>query len=336
MKYDPPRTPNRKKPFSASFLSLALYCTLFCLTANAELSVQQHAKRQGIMLFNQYKPAETELRIAAEGGDAEAQYYLAEEYRLQKQVITTEAQKWYEASALQGNYYAIFRLATASENLCKVTDRCPPSSKKPSEWLEIFKKTVMPLALNGDGEAMAALYNVTPGLEWLEKSAEAGYAPSQWLLANRYYEGEGIFFLPWKRADAEEELLKSASEGGYAPAMIEYISILSQRNDLEAVRYWWEVAAKTGYVNAVASYGAYLSHTPDKVGYPIDLIKGYALTSLLQELDGGGNIQVYVEEKLPRIAKKMSSIQIDEAKKFAIEWKASHPPLSFFPKKTGF
>jgi hypothetical protein len=38
----------------------------------------------------------------------------------------------------------------------------------------------------------------------------------------------------------------------------------------------------------------------------IDLIKGYALVSLLKELDGGGNVKVYVEGKLPLISEKMT------------------------------
>ncbi|WP_434707184.1 hypothetical protein J3P75_14510 [Pseudomonas sp. R1-1] len=57
---------------------------------------------------------------------------------------------------------------------------------------------------------------------------------------------------------------------------------------------------------------------------------------MLTELDGGGNIQVYVESKLPKIAEKMTPAQIDVVEKYAIEWKATHLPLSFFPEKLGF
>ena len=42
------------------------------------------------------------------------------------------------------------------------------------------------------------------------------------------------------------------------------------------------------------------------------------------------------EDKLTKIAAKMTPEQIEEAKAFAQEWKASHPPLSFFPDKLGF
>ncbi|MBP5952879.1 tetratricopeptide repeat protein [Pseudomonas sp. P42] len=315
----------------------AAFTIVFSSFAFAQLSpAEQSAKDRGIMLFNQLKYAEPELRIAADAGDQDAQFYLAEEIRQQKQRMTAESQKWYEASASQGNYYAMFKLATTASDLCSVGNQCPQGSKKPADWLGLLIKTAEPHALKGDGEAMAVLYNATADLQWLEKAAATGYAPSQWLLANRYAEGKGTFLLPWKRKDAEEKLLKDASEGGFPKAMMEYVAILFQKNDLEGVRHWLEVAANTGYQDAVATYGAYIAHTPNKVEYPLDLIKGYALTSLLKELDGGGNIQVYVDEMLPEIAEKMTAAQIEEAKKYAAEWKSTHPPLSFFPEKLGF
>jgi hypothetical protein len=60
------------------------------------------------------------------------------------------------------------------------------------------------------------------------------------------------------------------------------------------------------------------------------------LIYLLRELDGGGNIQSYIEHTLPEIAAKMIPKQIEQAKVFAQEWKATHPPLSFFPDKLGY
>jgi len=314
----------------------ALFAFALSGYVNAHLTQdEQSAKSRGILLFNQYKNAQFELRIAAEAGDTEAQFYLAEELRKEKQFMTAEAKKWYEASAAQGDYYSMFQLATAGGDLCAVANKCPSGIKSAGDWLELLIKAAEPRAMKGDAEAMAIMYNAKSDLTWLEKSAEAGYAPAQWLLANRYSEGEGSFLLPWNRKSAEEKWLKASSEGGYPKAMIEYISILYQRGDMEGVRHWLEIAAKTGYQDAVSSYGAYLSHTPDKVGYPIDLIKGYALVSLLKELDGGGNVQVYVEGKLPLISEKMTPEQITEANHFAKEWKATHPPLSFYPEKLG-
>jgi hypothetical protein len=321
----------KKTPFVT-----ALFAMFLSVNVDANLTTEEQvAKSKGILLFNQHKNSVVALRVAAEAGDAEAQFYLAEELHKEKQLMTTEAQKWYEASAAQGDYYSMFRLATAKGDLCATANKCPTGIRSPADWLVLLIKSAEPRAMNGDAEAMAIMYNAKADLTWLEKSAEAGYAPAQWLLANRYSEGEGSFLLPWNRKSAEEKWLKASSEGGYPKAMIEYISILYERGDMEGVRHWLELAAKTGYQDAVSSYGAYLAHTPDKVGYPVDLIKGYALISLLKELDGGGNVQVYVEGKLPLIAEKMTPEQIKEADNFAKEWKATHPPLSFYPEKLG-
>ena len=56
--------------------------------ARADLTPQQQqSKIQGLALYNQYKIATPELRIAAEAGDREAQFYLAEELRQQLSLI---------------------------------------------------------------------------------------------------------------------------------------------------------------------------------------------------------------------------------------------------------
>jgi len=47
-------------------------------------------------------------------------------------------------------------------------------------------------------------------------------------------------------------------------------------------------------------------------------------------------LKEYAEDILPDIASQMTAKQIEQAKAFAKEWKATHPPLSFFPPKLGF
>lgn len=42
-----------------------------------------------------------------------------------------------------------------------------------------------------------------------------------------------------------------------------------------------------------------------------------------------------INDKLPKIAAKMTQTQIAEATAFAQKWKDTHPPLSFFPDKLG-
>ncbi len=104
---------------------------------------------------------------------------------------------------------------------------------------------------------------------------------------------------------------------------------------MENIRHWLAIAAETGDQAAISNYGAYIAHTPNKVGYPLDLIKGYALFTLLGELDDSGGIGRYVERKSEEIREKMTPAQIEESKILAEQWKATHPPLSFFPDKLG-
>ena len=304
-------------------------------SAMALTSAQATAKEKGITLFNQYKPAETELRIAAEAGDAESQFYLAEELRQRSQYITTEAKKWLEAASAQGDLYAMLRLARSDDDLCTTMKNCPPGQKTSAEWMDKVKELATSRAEKGDAESAYIMYLATGQLDWLKKSAESGFAQGQWLLAIRYKEGNGSFLLPWKRSEAVENWAKASALGGNPKGMMEYAAILFEKGDVESFRYWNEQAASVGFATTVYGYGSDLAHEPDTYGFPYDIIKGYALIYLLKELDGGGGMDANVNDKLPKIAAKMTQNQIAEAKIFAQQWKATHPPLSFFPDKLG-
>jgi uncharacterized protein len=229
--------------------------------------------------------------------------------------------------------YAMIQLGRSEKNLCELSQDCPTGKKAPIEWLNEAQRLAKPKAEQGDAEAMFIMYQLTIDQDWLEKSANAGNAIAQYWMAIGEQEGSGIFLLPWKRSESIAKWLKASSEGGYPKAMMAYVAALYKEGDMAGVRHWLEEAAKTGEQNAVSTYGAYLTHTPDRVGYPLDLVKGYGLVSLLKELDGGGSAQAYLEEKLPEIAAKMTPKQIKEANEFAKNWKATHSPLSFFPDK---
>ncbi|MGL4316368.1 MAG: tetratricopeptide repeat protein [Pseudomonas sp.] len=305
-------------------------------TATPLTPQQQAAKERGIMLYNQYKTAIPELQTAAEAGDRESQYFLGEELRLNNRYMTPEAQKWYMAAAEQGDMYAMRRLASAKNDLCAVMGNCSDSGKTTLDWLNMIVATAEPLIEQGDGEAMYMMYRATGDFEWLEKSAEAGYPYGQYWLAIQYRQGEGFFFPPWKRSERVEELMKKSSDGGDVNGMGEYMGILQEKGDLAAARDLLIEIAETGDAAATGSYGAYLSHTPNALDYPIDLVNGYGLISLLLELDGGGTSKDFAEDILPEIAAKMTPEQIEQAKVFAKKWKATHPPLSYFPEKLGF
>jgi len=316
---------------------IALFTLFFSGASCAGLTVvEQAAKARGLMLFNQYKSSEAELRIAAEAGDAESQFYLAEELRQRSRYMTPEATKWLEAASDQGNLYAMLRLARSASDLCATMNNCPSGKKMPADWLKQARELASSRASQGDAEAAYVMYLATAELEWLEKAAESGYALGQWLLATRYKEGEGSFLLPWKRAESVEHWAKASAAGGNPKGMMEYAAILFEKGDVEGFRHWNEQAALLGYATTVYGYGSDLAHEPDTYGFPYDVIKGYALIYLLKELDGGGGMDANVNDKLPKIAAKMTSEQIDEAKKFAKHWKDTHPPLSFYPDKLGY
>ncbi|WXL24748.1 sel1 repeat family protein [Ectopseudomonas mendocina] len=313
----------------------------FCLSAQAgELKVeQQAAKIKGITLYNQHKAvsAEPYLRKAAEAGDRESQYYLAESLRFNSRYMTSEAQAWYVAAAEQGDYYAMFRLAGAdNDDLCQTIGECPEKNKLSSHWSKMFLGKVEPLASSGDGEAMMLMYRWTGDIDWLKRSAEVNYAGAQYLLAVKYQEGKGVVFPPWDRSLVIEELYKKSADAGFPKSIGNYAGLMIEKGDLATARMLLKKAAETGMESSVYTYGSFLAHEPDEVGYKLDLVKGYGLVSLLLELDGGGGALYFAEEKLKQIEAKMLPEQIEEAKAFAKEWKATHPPLSFFPDKLGF
>ncbi|MDR8012819.1 tetratricopeptide repeat protein [Ectopseudomonas guguanensis] len=312
--------------------------TLLCFSAwAAPLTPEQHAaKEKGIILYNQYKAisAEPYLEIAAQAGDKEAQYYLGEALRLNNRFMTEEAYKWYVAAAEQGDYYAMYRLSGTGSDLCSAIGNCPPDHRTPGDWLLLGRKTAQAFAEKGDSEAMYVLYYLTNNFEWLEKSAEAGLPIAQYDLARLYEQGKGFFFPPWKRSARVEELAKKSAEGGCIKGIMLYQNFLEGKKDIEI--YWTKKAVALGSAEAVYAYGSGLAHVPKDYGYPLDLVKGYGFVYMLLELDGGGSLKEYAEDILPDIASQMTAKQIEQAKAFAEEWKATHPPLSFFPPKLGF
>lgn len=308
---------------------------MFSKLAFAQVSVeQQNAKNLGIILYNQHKTSSATvfLTIAAEAGDHEAQYYLGESLRRKNHYMSPEARTWYETSAAQGDLYAMIQLGRNDKDICTLSNVCPPHQKNPIEWLNQAKDLALPKANDGDGEAMYIMYEITLDDAWLEKAALAGNTLAQYWMGVRYQQGEG-FFLPWNREQTVAKWFKSSAEGGHPKSKMEYAAILFESGDIEGFRHWNQRAASTGYAETVYGYGSDLAHEPDTYGFPLDLIKGYALIYLLSELDGGGGMQANVEYKLPLIAAKMTLEQISEAKEFAKIWKSGHPPLSFFPDK---
>jgi len=318
-------------PLSTALLGLLAFFSTYSFAALSP--AQQAAKERGIMLYNQYKPSEKELRIAAEAGDAEAQFYLGENLRHKNRYMTAEARNFLEASASQGNLYAMIRLGNSGSGLCNILGNCPTGFKTQEEWLREAWKISKEQAAQGDPEGLYILYRVTGDFDSLIKSAEAGFPFAQFWLARRYHNGDGFFWLPWRRSQEIERWYKAAAENGHPKAMVRYaVSVYENRGDMAVVRHWIEEAAKTGYQNGVAHLAAEYAHLRTYFGFPLDLIKAYGLTSLLLILDGGGGVLEFAKEDLEKISAQMTPEQIEQGKAFALEWQAANPrPISFFP-----
>ncbi|PWE38407.1 sel1 repeat family protein [Pseudomonas prosekii] len=296
---------------------------------------QQVAKTQGLVFYNQFKTtlAIPKLRIAADAGDQEAQYYLGEAIVRKSKYMTSEASAAYEASALQGNIYSMVRLSWNKNDLCVAMNNCPAGQKKPGEWRKIALEAAEQESSEGKAEAMYLMFRLTRDDKWLKKSAESGYAFAQYYLGTGYRDGKGFFLLPSSRSDLVEQLMKASAEGGYPPGMMAYVELLAAKKDYEAVRFWYQKAAESGYTEAVFGYGSYLAKNPSEIGFPYDPVKSYAIISTLLELDGGGGVKEFAKDLQAEIAPKLTSEQIAQATKMSVEWKKTHPPLSYFPDK---
>ncbi len=318
-------------------LRLCLTVTVFIFSTSSYATGEVNETTLGIALYNQLKltAAVPALEKEAQSGNVNSQYYLGEALRKRSRDMTPEAQRWYEMAASNGSVYAMIQLGRKDEKPCKILDNCPISARSSAGWLAYAKELAMIKAKNGDPEYMYLMYEITFDRKWLERSANAGYALSQYWMAVGNRQGEGFFFFPGSREKSVREWLRRSSEGGYPKAMNDFLEVLLTEGDMEGIRQWLRIAAETGETKAVSNYGAYISHTPDKVGYPLDLVKGHALFSLLKTLDGGGGLKRYAEKKIKIIAEKMTPEQIEQSKVVAEEWKNTHPPLSFYPDKLG-
>jgi len=276
------------------------------------------------------------LEITAQAGDSEAQYYMGEIERQKSMFMTPAAQQWYEKAALQGDIYAMLRLATADDTLCKLVKNCALTIKTPEEWAEMARLLGEKRASQDDGEAMFQLYLLTSDFDWLIKSAEAGFPEGQDWLALQYIEGKGFFLIPGKRQREIERLLRAAAEAGFVPAMKNLRNLLSRREDLKGIARWTEVAAQSGDFGAMSSYAAWTAHMPNRVGYPLNMVKAYGLTLLLAQSDPGTWRKNYGEKALEEVAALMNPERIEAGKVFAEEWKKTHPPLSRFLPKYGY
>ncbi|WP_256576819.1 MULTISPECIES: tetratricopeptide repeat protein [unclassified Pseudomonas] len=319
-------------------LTYLLFVSLFTLYETSFAIEREQAPSSGVVLYNQLKldAAFPALKKEALSGDIESQYYLGEVLRKRNRYMTPDAQKAYEESAKKGNIYSMIRLGEADQDLCTIMKNCSFTEHSPEEWTNKAKIFATEQASKGSAESMYLLWGITGNDDWLEKSAEGGFALAQFRLATKYQEGGGTFLLPSRRSDAIEKWMKASAENGYPPGMMGYAASRFEKNDLSSFRFWNEKAAASGYVSGVFGYVLYIGGIEPTYGFTFDPVTPYALLTNLLELNGGGNMINNVTDTLPEVEKSMSKEQIAEAKKLAKTWKSTHPPLSFYPEKLGY
>ena len=306
-------------------------------TAFAQLTQEQKsAKEKGLTLYQQsdWYDSQPLLEKAAKAGDSTSQYYLAEAIRLSKRYTTSDARKWYEAAAEQGNLYAMLRLSSKND-LCSELGEC--TGKSADEWREQAIKIARERAEKGDTEAMTVMSITKQGFDWLEKAANAGDPLAQNTLAGIYKDGGGWFLIPGSRAKAVEKWYGASANGGYPRAMYLYANYLFEHNGKkEDAAYWLKKSAEGGYINAVGNYALSVAHMPDNLGYTKNLVEAYGLAYLMSKLEGGGTGPEDGKMILPDIAEKMTKEEIELGLLFAEEWKKSRPALSYFVPVYGY
>lgn len=137
----------------------------------------------------------------------------------------------------------MIRLGRIEDDLCSTMKNCPPGEYSPSSWVIKAKSLAIQRSTQGDSESMYLLYEMTGNEDWLEKSAENGFALAQFRLATKYQEGGGTFLLPSRRSEAIEKWMKASAENGYPPSMMGFAAARIEKNDLSSFRFWNEKAA---------------------------------------------------------------------------------------------
>ncbi len=180
---------------------------------------------------------------------------------------------------------------------------------------------------------MEMMYVITGDLDWLVRSANAGYPSAQRWLAVRYERGDGWFFWPGSRVKEIERLYEASAEGGLPMAMGQQAGILLTKGDVEGATEWLMRGVSLGYVIAVANYASVLG---DGKYYNVEknVTLAYALNLLLSEIGGGAEDAAHYA--LKELGHQLTAEQMKEADELASAWEKEYPPLSYYPPKLEF
>ena len=233
---------------------------------------------------------QVDIRAAAEQGDADGQYnlgrliqvgILVEKGRVGRQDFS-EAVKWYRRAAKQGH-------AAAQENLGAMYHYGLGVSKNKVEavkWYRLAAEQGYAYAQNKLGHMYASgvdvPQNYTEAVKWYRLAAEQGDRGAQSTLGRMYEKGRGV-----------------------------------QQDHAAAVK-WYRKAAEQGLPAAQFRLGTAYSKGQ---GVKQDLIRAHMWFDLVtaKEFEEAVGFQEAVEAR-EKVASKMSSAQIAEAKRLAREW----------------
>lgn len=311
----------------------------------------QAAKDEGMRRYGLGISAETipYLEPAAQAGDAEAMYYLAEVHRLRNMGLTTEAMEWYLQAAEHGDPYAMLRLFQGGA--CIAGDRCPEGSEG---WREQALAITLPKAEDGDPEAMLAMYYIYSNLDsprvtwfynllgiptraskWLKRAAEAGLAEAQTTWGRHIMGRQGWYFTESRRLEAAESWLRRAAEHGYVPAMDKLGQVLREQENYSEAMRWYIAASEQGHIDGrMWLAGCYIDPDEHPVCKDIeqDRVKGWAIYyAINQEANSSTS-----ERSLRLRRDLLSADERREGGELAEEWLNKEPPLSNFPRRFGY
>jgi TPR repeat protein len=261
-----------------------------------------------------------EIEAAAERGDANAQFELAELTRSTKGPI--EAIKWYQKAARQGHPKAQHQLGLFHRFGVGV----PLSKSEAAKWYRKAAEQGYAPAQN----SLAHMYSLGWGVKeseaeatkWYLKAALQGHADSQYSLGLQYENGDGV---PASIKDAIEWYRKAAEQGH--PAAQEWLGIKYTKGEgvlqdyKEAVK-WYEKSAEQGYAAGQCSlaFAYYVGH-----GVPRDLVAAYMWVILaLSKAEEYENWRFNAMGLRDDLQAVLTVTQIEEAQARAKAWTQKH------------
>ena len=199
------------------------------------------------------------LQKSAENGYAVAQYQMAEFYYNSKNYV--EAIKWYRKAAVQGHSEAKKQLESEEISLYILATE-KNDAKAQCDLGEYYLEQGIEQG------------NSNSAMQWLQKSADQGYAEAQYLLGNLYYTGIEVFenyteAVKWYRKAAEHghseakkqlaseeiSLYILATEKNDLKAQYELYKYYSEQGNQSGAMSWLQKSAEQGFAEAQYSLG---------------------------------------------------------------------------------